>query len=71
MANAPPELNMSMAQTMLAQDEFRIILVAEGMTPRQISRLGFTPAEDLEEAIARCRSGAPRPDRSTSFQPVG
>lgn len=52
MANAPPELNMSMAQTMLAQDDFRIILVAEGMTPRQISRLGFTPAESLEEAIA-------------------
>jgi hypothetical protein len=52
MANAPPELNMSMAQTMLAQDEFHIILVAEGMTPRQISRLGFTPAADLEQAIA-------------------
>lgn len=52
MANAPPELNMSMAQTMLAQNDFRIILVTEGMTPRQISRLGFTPAGNVEEAIA-------------------
>jgi lactate racemase len=51
MPDAPPELNMSMAQTMLAQNDFRIILVADAMAPRLISRLGFIPANDLEEAM--------------------
>jgi lactate racemase len=69
MANAPPELNMSMAQTMLAQDDFRIILVTEGMTPRQISRLGFTPADNLEEAIAHV--ARERHDPTVNVVPAG
>ena len=49
---APPELNMSMAQTMLAQDQFRVILVCADIPREQISRLGFLPATTIEEAMA-------------------
>lgn len=49
---APPELNMSMAQTMLAQNDFRIILVSPDIPGDEISRLGFLPAATLDAAMA-------------------
>jgi nickel-dependent lactate racemase len=54
MPGAPPELNMSMAQVMLALDKYDVILVADGMSPDQVERLGFTAATDLDAAIERC-----------------
>ena len=52
MADAPPELNMSMAQVMLALNDFKVILVTGDMPSGQVERLGFTAAEDLDAAIA-------------------
>lgn len=49
---APPELNMSMAQTMLAQNDFQVILATSDIPGEQIARLGFIPATNLEQAIA-------------------
>lgn len=61
MANAPPELNMSMAQTILAQHDFRVILVTGDLGARQIERLGFMPAASLAEAMALAGEGLTEP----------
>ncbi|MFH0781098.1 MAG: nickel-dependent lactate racemase [Pseudomonadota bacterium] len=51
MAGAPPELNMSMAQAMLAQNDFDIILVTDDIPPGQVARLGFHHAENLQHGL--------------------
>ena len=59
--DASPELNMSMAQVMLALDNHDVILVTDGMSPDQVERLGFAAAADLDDAIARCTDRYGRP----------
>lgn len=61
MPDAPPELNMSMAQTILAQHDFRVILVTGDLGARQIERLGFLPAASLAEAMALAGEGEAEP----------
>ena len=51
MEGAPPELNMSMAQAMLAQNDFNIILVTNDIAPGQVDRLGFTHAASLQHGV--------------------
>ncbi len=51
MASAPPELNMSMAQAMLAQNDFNIILVTDDIGPSQVSRLGFKHAANMHNGL--------------------
>lgn len=53
MADAPPELNMSMAQVMLTLNDFHVILVSRDMPRGQVERLGFAFAEDMNAAIAQ------------------
>jgi nickel-dependent lactate racemase len=47
-----PELNMSLAQALLAQHQFKIILVSEEIPRETVERLGFLFAEDLNHAFA-------------------
>ena len=47
-----PEFNMSMAQALLAQDEYNVIFVSEDIPRDIIERLGFIFAEDLNHAFA-------------------
>ena len=47
-----PELNMSLAQALLAEDKFRVILVSEDIPRNTAERLGFAYAEDLNQAFA-------------------
>ncbi|SHO44116.1 lactate racemase domain-containing protein [Desulfopila aestuarii] len=51
MADAPPELNMSMAQAMLAQSDFNVILVTGDISADQIARIGFQHAATLQDAL--------------------
>ena len=47
-----PELNMSLAQALLAEDKFKVILVSEDITRGTAERLGFAFAEDLNQAFS-------------------
>jgi nickel-dependent lactate racemase len=47
-----PELNMSLAQALLAEDKFKVILVSEDIPRDTAERLGFAFAEDLNQAFA-------------------
>ena len=51
MEAGPPELNMSLAEAMLAQDHMKIILVSKDISRDTAERLGFMYAEDLEQAL--------------------
>jgi len=51
MEEGSPELNMSMAQVMLAQDDFTVILVSEDIPSETVERLGFLFARDLSQAF--------------------
>lgn len=51
MEGAPPELNMSMAQAILAQNDFNIILVTGDIPSDQVARLGFHHAANLQEGL--------------------
>jgi nickel-dependent lactate racemase len=46
-----PELNMSLAQALLAQHKFKVILVSEDIPRDTAERLGFVFAEDLNQAF--------------------
>jgi lactate racemase len=46
-----PELNMSLAQALLAQHDLRIIVASRAMPRRTAERLGFGFAETVEEAM--------------------
>jgi nickel-dependent lactate racemase len=52
MEGGAPELDMSMAQVMLAQDDFTVILVSEDIPSETAKRLGFLFARDLSQAFA-------------------
>jgi nickel-dependent lactate racemase len=53
--DAPPELNMSMAQVMLALNDYKIVLVTKDILRNQVKRIGFSHAADLDEAVALCQ----------------
>ena len=46
-----PEFNMSMAQALLALDEYRVIFVTEDIPREIIEKIGFIYAEDLNQAF--------------------
>ncbi len=48
-----PELNMSAAQALMAQEEFSVIFVSDDIPERDIERLGFIYAKDMESAIEK------------------
>jgi nickel-dependent lactate racemase len=47
-----PEFNMSIAQALLAQHDFKVILVSEEIPRDTAERIGFLYAEDLNRAFA-------------------
>lgn len=49
-----PELNMSLAQALIALNDYQVILVTDGVSQRNIKRLGFTAAKNLDDAVAAC-----------------
>ncbi len=51
METGPPELNMSLAEAMLAQDHMKIILVSKDISRKTAEQLGFMYAEDLDQAL--------------------
>ncbi len=57
-----PEFNMSMAQALLAQNDFHVILVTADMTRDQVNRIGFKYAPDLAAAFEIARGYCARPD---------
>lgn len=62
MENGAPELNMSLAQALLAQDAFTVIFVSEEIPKEIITRLGFLFAKELDEALKMAAALFPRPD---------
>ena len=57
-----PEFNMSMAQALLAQNDFRVILVTDDMPKDQVTRIGFHYAPDLQVAIEMAKEYCTDPD---------
>jgi nickel-dependent lactate racemase len=49
--NGAPELNMSLAQVIMAQEEFRVIFVSKDVPEREIERLGFMYSKDMLGAL--------------------
>jgi len=49
--NGAPELNMSLAQVLLAIDKYKVILFSKELLCEDVEKLGFTHAETIEEAI--------------------
>ncbi len=68
-ADAPPELNMSMAQAMLALNDFNIILVTEDIVPGQVARLGFAHATDLHDSLLLAAENHAKP--TVNIVPAG
>ena len=58
---APPELNMSMAQAMLALNDFDVILVTKDIPAEQVGRLGFRYAPRMVDGIAMISNGHQHP----------
>jgi lactate racemase len=54
-----PEFNMSLAQALLGQHDFRIITVSREMPRRTAERLGFDFAGDIEQAIGMAQERHP------------
>ena len=59
LANGSPEFNMSLAQALLGQHDFRIIVVSQDMPRRTVERIGFAFADDIERAIAMAQEDYP------------
>ncbi|MBN2062962.1 MAG: nickel-dependent lactate racemase [Deltaproteobacteria bacterium] len=57
-----PELNMSMAQALLAQHDYKVILVSREMPRESVEKIGFLYAEDLSQAFSLCSSLIPNPE---------
>jgi len=69
MPDAPPELNMSMAQLMLALNDYSVILVTKDIPQKQAERLGVTAVTNLNQAITLCNERYSRP--SVNIVPSG
>ena len=59
---ASPELNMAMAQLLMALDQFRVILVTEDIDKDTVDRLGLIYAKDIEDAFMIVEPYYPTPD---------
>ncbi len=59
LADGAPEFNMSMAQALLGQHDFRIIIVSPDMPRSTAERLGFAYAHTIEEAIGMAQQQYP------------
>ena len=46
-----PEINMALAQALIAQDQFKVILVSEDLKKEAVERIGFKHATSPEEAF--------------------
>ena len=57
-----PEFNMSIAQALLAQDRFKVILVSEEVPKEHTERLGFLSAKDLHQAFEISAAITPSPE---------
>jgi len=55
MEEGAPEFNMSMAQALLAQNDYRVILVSRDINARTARRLGFEHADDINRALTLAR----------------
>lgn len=55
MEDGAPEFNMSMAQALLGQNDFKIILVSADIPRDTADKLGFSYAESIEEAMEMAR----------------
>lgn len=53
LAHQPPELNMSLAQVLLAVDDCNVILVSKDIARKNVEQLGFLHAPDLNTAIVK------------------
>lgn len=69
MPDAPPELNMSMAQLMLTLNDYSVILVTTDIPQKQAERLGVTAVANLNQAITLCNEQYSRP--SVNIVPSG
>lgn len=47
-----PELNMCMSQALLALNDYRVIIFSKDIENKEADRLGFIPAEDMDQACA-------------------
>ncbi len=61
LADAPTELNMAMAMTMLALHDFEVTLITRDIPADQAARLGFRHAPDMDAAIATIAGEHDRP----------
>jgi len=59
---AAPELNMAMAQLLMALDQFKVILVTEDMDIKAAEDLGLMYAKDMEDAFEIAERYYPKPD---------
>ncbi|MBU2509871.1 nickel-dependent lactate racemase [bacterium] len=59
--NAPPELNMSLAQVMLTLNDFNVIIVTRDITEESVKRLGCIYADNIESAILQSQNFVSNP----------
>ena len=64
-----PELNMSLAQVILALQSFKVILFSREVTPEDVEKLGFIHASTLDEALRISRQYLKMP--SVNIVPSG
>ena len=57
-----PEINLSMAQTLLTQNDFKVILVSQDIRRDIAERLGFLYAKDLNRAFDVAETFFPSPE---------
>jgi len=69
MEEGPPEFNMSMAQALLSQNDYRIILVARDIPEQNARMLGFDHAEEIQQALDMAQ--ALQPEAKVHVIPAG
>jgi nickel-dependent lactate racemase len=69
MEDGAPEFNMSMAQALLGQNDYRIILVSKDIPEQTAHMLGFDYAPELHQAIAMAASR--QPEANVHVVPAG
>ncbi len=62
METGAPEFNMSLAQALLTQHHFNVILVSEDISRNTVERLGFLHATNLDHAFSLAREICPSGD---------
>jgi len=69
MEEGPPEFNMSMAQALLGQNDYRIILVSRDIPEQTARMLGFDHAEEIQQALDMAQ--ALQPEAKVHVIPAG